>query len=144
MVGVGMGAGVGYAQWRLARHWFDADRQWVWASVIGMGTPFVLGDIVAAVGVQVPYSLALYVVMGGLLVGLMQRRLLSPHSERANWWVPACVVGWALPASLTALGEFGSGGWGVLASTTAMFFGGAVLGAVTGGTLVWMLRRPAV
>lgn len=95
MVGVGMGAGVGYAQWRLARHWFDADRRWVWASVIGMGTPFVLGDIVAAVGVQVPYSLALYVVMGGLLVGLMQRRLLSP--------TPTGPTGGCLPASRDGL-----------------------------------------
>ncbi len=98
----------------------------------------------AAVGIQVPYSLALYVVMGGLLVGLIQRRLLRAHSERANWWVPACVVGWALPAGAIALGDAASGGWGGLVSIAAMLLGGAGLGAVTGGTLVWMLRRPAV
>ena len=47
-VGIGMGWSVGYTQWRIARKWFGATTQWMWASTVGMGTPFVLSDVVGA------------------------------------------------------------------------------------------------
>jgi hypothetical protein len=54
--------------------------------------------------------------------------------------VPACIVGWGLPAGAIALGDYLPGP-GNLFSIGAMFFGGVILGAVTGKTLLWMLHR---
>ncbi len=142
MVGVGMGAGVGYMQSRMIGEWVDSTRPWMWASVVGMGVPFVLWDIGAMVGMNSLFSLPLCVVLGGLLVGLMQRRLLASRSDRAYRWVPACAAGWALPAGAIALGDSVSGGWGGLVSLAAMLMGGAVLGLVTGGALIWLRPRP--
>jgi len=141
MVGVGMGAGVGYLQGRAARSWHDSPWRWCMTSVVGMGSLFVLHDVLGLVGVGLPYSLPLYLVVGGLLTGLLQRQLLRPFSHRANWWVPANVIGWALPAGLVAAGDSGTfGAWGHISSLLGMFLGGVLLGAVTGMALVWILR----
>ncbi len=88
IVGIGMGAGVGYAQGRVARQWFGATWRWTSASVIGTGGPFVASDFVSALWGEFLYSLPLVVVMGGLLVGLLQRRLLRSHSDRATGGCP--------------------------------------------------------
>ena len=145
MVGVGMGAGVGYMQARVVGAWLDPTRRWLWTSIIGMGIPFVLWDIGAVAGIGALFSLPLCVLIGGLLVGILQRRLLRPRFERASWWILACVVGWGLPAGAIALADSGllPGPWSLL-SIIAMFFGGVVLGAVTGRALLWMSQRSAV
>ena len=83
MVGVGMGAGVGYMQSRVVGEWADSPRRWLWASIIGMGAPFVLWDLSVLVGFEFVFSLPLSVLMGGLLVGILQWSLLRPHSDRA-------------------------------------------------------------
>lgn len=146
IVGIGMGAGVGYIQGRMARQWFGASNRWAWATVIGMGVPFIASDFIGAVWSEYSFSLPLTVAIGGLLVGLLQRRILCSHSGRANWWVPACFAGWTLAAGTAAL----SGGfldifprvWPVaILNLGVILFGGVVLGIVTGGALVWILRR---
>ena len=145
MVGVGMGAGVGYVQGRLVGKWIDKPRQWLWASVLGMGTPFLLWDLSAVIGAESVFSLPMSVLVGGLFVGILQWRLLRPHSGRAIWWVPASLVGWGLPAAAIALGDGGvfPGPGGQLLSLGAMIFGGVALGAVTGKTLSWVLGPSA-
>jgi hypothetical protein len=84
--------------------------------------------------------------MGGLLAGILQQHLLRPHSSRAVWWMPASVIGWALPGGAIAVNDLGlvTGPWGELLSIGAMFFGGAILGAVTGMPLLWVRQSPAV
>jgi len=141
MVGVGMGAGVGFLQGRAARSWHNSPWRWCMTSMIGMGSLFVLHDVLGLAGVGLPYSLPLYLVVGGLLTGLLQRPLLQPFSRRANWWVPANVIGWALPAGLVAAGDSGTlGAWGSIGTLLGMVLGGILLGAVTGMALVWILR----
>ena len=88
-IGIGMGAGVGYTQGRIARPWLGAIWPWVWASVIGMGVPLLAFDIYVAVWGETSLALPLMIAPGGLLVGLLQRRILRSHFDRANWWVPA-------------------------------------------------------
>ena len=141
IIGIGMGAGIGYAQGRLLRPQLGAIWPWVWATVIGLGVPFVLEDLLAATGNEFDslHSLQIDVAIGGLLVGLLQRRILRPHSDRANWWVPASVAAWALAAWM-ASANF-SGAWDAILNLGMILMGGVVLGIVTGGALVWMLRR---
>ena len=139
MVGVGMGAGVGYMQARVARAWTGRIQPWLWTSTIGMGVPFVFWDIGSLTGMNALSSLPVCVPVGGLLTGALQQRLLRPQFRRTSWWIPACVVGWGLPAGVIALVDsdllppvFS------LLSTIVIFFGGLLLGAVTGKTLQWM------
>jgi len=47
-IGAGMGWSIGFAQWRIARKWFGATSQWMWASTIGITIPFLLADLVGA------------------------------------------------------------------------------------------------
>lgn len=145
IVGITMGAGVGYAQGRVVRQWLGATWRWTWASIIGMGVPFVASDFVSAVWSGYSFSLPLVVAIGGLFVGLLQRRVLRSHCDRANWWVPTCVAGWTLAAGTAAVsGLLPSGpsaGWLAIFNVGAILLGGVVLGVVTGGALVWMLRH---
>jgi len=145
MVGIAMGVGVGYAQGRVGRKWFGAASRWTWASTIGLGVPFVVWDLVSAIWSEYSFSLPLVVVICGFLVGFLQRPIIRFHSNRANWWVPASVGSWTLAAGTAAVsGAFPSGpsaGWFALLSVGMILLGGLVLGIVTGGALVWILRH---
>ncbi|MCK4775231.1 MAG: hypothetical protein KAT30_10615 [Candidatus Krumholzibacteria bacterium] len=143
IVGIGMGAGVGFAQGRAARKWLGATIHWVWTTVIGMGVAFVVFDLVAAVWSEFSdvLSLQLDVIFGGLLVGLLQRRILRSHSDKANWWVPACVAAWSLAAWTASVTP--AGGQNAFLNLGMILFGGVVLGVVTGGALVWIRRHGA-
>lgn len=152
-VGIGMGLGVGYAQWRVARKWFGATSQWMWATVSGMGTAFVLSDLVGVrwdIGQSNVFRLIILAALGSLLVGLWQWRTLQPRSLRAHWWIAASVVGWVSAACLPML--MISPGPGSPQSALALWLnvgglalGGIVLGVITGGALAWLLRssKPA-
>lgn len=145
MVGLGMGAGVGYLQGRRMNRWLGTRHAWFFASTVGMGGPFVVGDVARALGVGLPYSLALYVAVGSLLVGLLQWGVLRRYVSQAAWWVPGSMLGWMLPVGLMALNDQGilPGIAGEAVALIGMFFGGAILGAVTGGLLGRMLMRDA-
>jgi hypothetical protein len=141
IIGIGMGLGIGYAQGRVAREWLGAIRPWVWTTVIGLGGLLLAEDLVAAVWSEFDnlHSLQLDVAISGLLVGLLQRRILRSHFDRANWWVPVCVVGWTLAAWTASVTP--AGGQNAFLNLGMILSGGVVLGVVTGGALVWMLRR---
>lgn len=143
IIGLGMGAGVGYAQGRVVKRWLGAARNWVWTSAIGIGVPFVVFDFVGAIWSRLPdvVRLELEIAICGLVVGALQRRVLSPHSSRANWWIPACVAGWTLATGTAASGSLiDSIFLGKLLNLATILLGGAVLGLVTGGALVWIRR----
>ncbi len=140
MIGVGMGAGVGYAQGRVLQGRLGTAWRWTWASVLGLGLPFLASDLASALWLWFPYSLPGAVLIGGVLVGVLQLRILRPHSDRANWWVLASVVGWTLAAG-TAVFINVSGPWGALVALATILFGGVVLGGVTGWALVRILER---
>lgn len=145
MVGVGMGCGVGYLQGRVLRKRIAASWQWCAASTFGMGMPFILCDLFTLVGVPFPYSLPLYMALGGLFVGLLQERLLRKLSSRSKWWVPASTLGWVLPAAAVALGDARSlGSWREGIGLAGMFGGGIMLGVVSGVVIVWIFTDAAI
>lgn len=144
-VGVGMGLGVGYAQWRVGRKWFGASSEWVWASVAGMGTPFLISDLAGVRwdGAAAHWPILLHAGLGAALVGLWQRRTLLAHSARAHWWVAACIVGWTLATAMVLLLVYpGHPNTALQAwrNISVLASGGVVLGIATGGALVWILR----
>ena len=147
-IALGMGLGVGYAQWLVARQWFAASRRWVWASAVGMTAPFMIADIVAirwnalSIGDNGPLFL-LAVAVGGALTGWWQRQCLQPRSVRGNMWAVASGGGWVLAAAVTLFAmvpghpESALDMWRNLG---ALPLGGAVMGTVTGVGLVWALK----
>ncbi len=144
-VGVGMGAGVGVVQARVIGEWLDPTRRWIWATTVGMGLPFVLWDVGIVAGIGGQLSLPLAVVAGSLLVGVLQGAVLRLRFHRRLGWVLASLAGWGLPAAAIALGDSGLlSAPGSLLSIGGMFFGGAVLGAVTGRPLLTIPKRSAV
>lgn len=130
MVGLGMGCGVGIVQGRVAREWLGRPWPWIWSTTLGLGTPFLVSDLIASL---VPFSQIGSVICGGLLTGILQWRLLSPHSRRTWMWIPVCTIGWTAAAAPTSMNI---AGWGVLA---ALAIGGVILGAITGPALVRIL-----
>jgi len=137
MVGVGMGFGVGFVQSRVLKKHISSPSGWCIASTVGMGSLFVLYDLLGLFGIEIPFPMPLYLIAGGLLTGLLQMRLLRPFSRQAALWVPACGIGWLIPAALVALGDSAVfGAWGQITSLTGMFLGGVPLGAVTGVAIV--------
>jgi len=145
MVGVGMGVGVGLMQAHVVEEWVSRTHRWILATTVGMGLPFLCWDIAGAIGVDAFFSLPMCVVEGSLLVGILQSGLLRVRLGRTAWWIPANLVGWGLPTAAIALGDSGLlSGAGAIVSVVAMFFGGAILGAVTGKALISMPKRSPV
>jgi hypothetical protein len=138
MVGVGMGGGVGLMQARVVGARVPSQRAWVVASTVGMGAPFVLWDLGSIAGLGALFSLPVCALAGALFAGLLQARLLGgPARPR---WVLASVLGWGIPVALMAVGDALPRGPGSLLSLPAIFFGGAVLGWVTGKALAGLDR----
>jgi hypothetical protein len=144
-IGLGMGATVGFLQWRQARRSFGATSAWFWASAVGMTLPFALCDLVGY-GLD-GMALIAPTALGALLVGLGQHRLFGIRGLRTYCWVPASVIAWALAAAtnlaILPIPDHPTSGllqW--LRPLLAFGSGGIVLGLITGLALVWLFRSP--
>jgi hypothetical protein len=142
-IGLGMGATVGFLQWRQARRSFGATSAWFWASAVGMTCPFALCDLVGY-GPD-GWALIAPTALGALLVGLGQHRLFGIRGVRTYCWVPASVIAWALAAAtslaILAIPDYATSGllqW--LRPFLAFGSGGIVLSLITGSVLVWLFR----
>ncbi|MBL8212075.1 MAG: hypothetical protein JNK87_15270 [Bryobacterales bacterium] len=138
LLGLAMGTGVGLLQSKAMRGTLSEPRAWLAATVVGLAAPFLVFDVVRGVGLALPYSLYLCVVLGGLGAGGLQARLLRPVVANAWLWVPASVLGWGLAASTAAVADrlpralawHGLAGAGVYLGL--VLGGGLILGALTG------------
>ena len=78
------------------------------------------------------------IALGGALTSTIQWLLLRRQVPRAGWWVLVSTVGWALSVTVTRAFQ-----WGIRNSDASlgMTVIGAILGAITGGALVLLLRE---
>lgn len=148
-LGIFMGMGVGYAQWRVARRWFGATHRWIWMSIVGMTAPLLVTDIFGmwwrawSVADNV-MAILLATAAGGALAGWLQRRCLESRSVRGNLWVVMCGVGWAVAAGVTLLvmvPRHPESALDLCRNLGALPLGGAVLGATTAAGLVWVMKE---
>jgi hypothetical protein len=139
--GIVFGIGVGGLQWLVLRRRISRAGWWVLASAAGgygIVQAMFLGAFEGYVGslsFGALLSITGVVALGGAVTGTLQWLVLRGQVSRAGWWVLASTVGWGL--SMTAAIAYSWPGPMWLIVT------GAVLGAVTGGALVWLLRQPA-
>ena len=145
-----LGAVVGIFQWVVLRERVPGAGSWVWASTAGLAVAGGVGGAVVMAGANADLgeggSLAAVVgytlvgALGGAVTGMLQRPVLRGQVSRSGWWVLASTVGWGLGMAVTGAG-MSALAVGDICGLMSLF-GGAVLGAVTGGALVWLLRQP--
>jgi hypothetical protein len=149
-IGVGMGLSIGFAQWCIARKWFGATSQWMWASTIGGAIPFLIADLFGKLWNQNRwFFMPALAAAGGLLAGLLQRSSLRSYSDRTNWWIAASGAAWMCPALFIQIAVYPGHPRTPLEAVRnigSIMLGGGVLGVVTGSALVWLItpdtRRP--
>ena len=142
--GIVTGIGVGVLQWLVLRRRVTGAGWWVLTSAAGCfaillagaaGYPESLRDF----GSHLSWTdVVVVAALGGAVTGTLQWLVLRGQVSRTGWWVLASTVGWGLGMTAAraysgVVGEPDSGG---------LFVAGAVLGAVTGGPLGWLLRQP--
>ena len=139
-LGIVPGIGVGVLQWLVLRRRRSGAGWWVLASAaagygilagfIGYSESLSFGTLLRFTGV---------VALGGAVTGILQWLVLRSQVSRAGWWVLASTVGWGLSVTVARAIPWGNDEMDAL---WALVVTGAVLGAVTGGALVWLLRQP--
>ena len=138
IVGLCIGASVGYAQWFVLKRKFKISSLWGLVSTVCIGIPLIAEVIMNENGYNIPNFHGNYEFLGrlifgltvGLVIGLLQMQFLKPYFKKAAWWIAASSFGWGIcflassvPMPLALLG--------ILA-------GGVLLGLITGYTIIWM------
>ena len=137
-----LGLAGGLMQWLVLRRRIAGTGWWVPASTLGFPVALVMAEgAMRLVGIPSPILLG---VLFGILSGILPWLVLRRQVARAGWWVPAHLLGSLVGGAMgivafhvMALIGFYQFPW---AAAGAMF--GAGLGAITGITLVWLLRQP--
>ncbi len=137
---LGMGLGVGALQAGLVAPLIGGRRRWIAATTFGLSVPFLVADAARLVGGAMPYSLAAYVALGGVLAGALQERLLrSAAVAGTRWWLIITPIGWLLAASTVWVAEWlpknVTGLIGAARYIGIVLSGGVVLGAA--GAVAW-------
>jgi hypothetical protein len=153
------GSVLGTAQWLVLRRYLPdlAPGTWIVATAggavlayaAGMSIGTALGEGIDLAGVPVVILALcgiLYVAGLGALLGVTQWWVLRRYVARAGWWVAANAGAWILGLAVGFAGPALVADWtatGVvvaMGATTGIVMGGLV-GAVTGGVLVRLLRQ---
>jgi hypothetical protein len=138
-IGLGMGLGVGLGQRRLLRDYLAGITGWLGGTALSLTAPFLVTDVARPLGLDIRYSLAWTVIVGGVLVAVVQWRLLRPHLGKAGWWIPASIIGWAGAGGTVLFNDRMlpriPGILGALIYVAIILGGGVILGAATGVVL---------
>ena len=148
-VGTGMSAGVGFMQYRLLhsiKGW-----NWMWATMFGMTLAFVMLEFGSTFLEMMPdFNLQISIAVGGLLVGILQYRILSTESVSGSlWWILICFIGWTSAGLIVGITDYlrdyipnGPGPIALILNLLLMtFISSLTLGLVTGMGLLRLLRK---
>ena len=147
-LGLGMGLGVGFAQRRLAGQFIGSKNSWLWSYVAGLTLPMLAYDVARLLVPTLAMNLALFVMIGGALTGVLQWRLLRSNSLNAVWWIPAMTVAWAIAAANVVVSDRYlpriPGIVGALLYISIILLGGIVVGLTQSALLQRELRAAPV
>lgn len=137
VVGLCLGASVGYSQWLILKGNFKINSFWGLACSIGIGIPFILEVVFDETGMSLqkitnygPLSWLFMGIIGGLISGLLQWRLIRPYLAKASLWIAVSSTAWGL--SLFATQITGSNWF------TGLGMGAVILGVITGTSFLFM------
>ena len=140
-LGIIMGATGGYFQWVVLRERIAGAGLWGLASALGFG--LTMGAIVAADAVEIDAMTAVLIAsVFGVVSGILQWLILRRKVPRAGWWLLANIIGSLIGAIALPIASaiLEAGKWELGFMTFGLVFG-AGNGAITGATLVWLLRQ---
>ena len=146
LVGLGMGAGMGWMQGRLMHGVLQQFWPWFWSCVVGLGVPFLAVDMVKLASRDFPFYPYSCVVLSGLLVSIWQYVLLRARFQNAGWWIAGSLLGWSLAAGLVGFADALLRSHSIRGISGALLYlgclagGGFLLGLVTG--LILIRLRP--
>ena len=106
-VGTGMAAGVGFMQVRILRKDYGWNWNWMWASIVGTSISFILFDLGSGTWNLLEFNLPLSVVIGSLIVGFLQSRILKSKSLKFyQYWILISCIGWSLTGTMVILSDY--------------------------------------
>jgi hypothetical protein len=82
---------IGFLQRVILRRRWPLSRWWLVSVSAGVGLLHFLSD-----GFENARDLSFAVLLSGLLVGVLQWRLLRPHLSHSAWWLAVSVFGWCV------------------------------------------------
>ena len=136
IVGLGVGAGIGFAQVIAVRRVLPLNLRWTWGAIVGFGLPFTVDLLLldeawfGAVEASVVWLIPI-VIVAGAFAGAIQTAALRRHTHRAGWWIWTSVVSWGVPSLIFfSLDDPGQ----------ALLIGVLVSGALSGAFLIWLVR----
>ncbi len=137
--GAVLGLGTGLYQRSLLREVFNVSSSWIYALVIG----FAFTELIVCIILWLmdlnryelrfiennPFPEALIFACAGLMIGLLQWKILRRYFHRSFFWVLASTLGWGTSIIITQI------------SIWAFFLGALLYGAMTGATLMWIMQK---
>ncbi len=133
--GILAGAVAGTGQWLVLRHYLGIDVIWVVATASGLALGNTVGVVLTGAGTDIG-DLLVTGAVAGIAVGTAQWTLLRERFRYAGLWVPVLAVAWPLGWTTTwSIGVDISLGYPVFDT-----FGALVFTAITGATLLTMIR----
>jgi len=163
ILGAGEGLIVGLAQSRVLRLRIPALRGWIRATVVGAVVAWMLGMLPSTImsfasppaapdeapaisdAMQLVLAAMLGLVAGPVLAFFQWHTLRRYVLQHSIWWLPANAVGWALAMPIIFIGvDIAAAGTEplmiALGVGLALLLAGAVVGAVHGRVLAWLLK----
>lgn len=136
-----LGITIGVAQWIVLRRYLPKATRWIAATMIG----YVLCAIIFAFANNNPARLlrtevgnnVILLVLMGIAIGASQWWVLRQHYSNAGLWVLASTFGFLLFMWLIVNPSLSQGAFYMRSAII-----GAFAAALTGVTLVWMIRQP--
>lgn len=140
IVGLCVGASIGYAQWFVLKRSFKINSMWGLICTLAIGIPSMVGVIMNENGYIIPYFDGNNEILGrfmlgvilGTIIGLLQMQLLKPYFKNASRWVLASSIGWGICSLSLSVP--------MPLATLIVLIGGVLLGFVTGYGIIWMNR----
>jgi hypothetical protein len=144
--GTVLGLAVGLFQRSFLKRLFNVPVLWIYALIIGFVViELISGIILSQLGINrgeikffeyhkpgYPPGESLIYATVGLMTGLIQWPILSRYFSRSIFWVLASTLGWGICFMITMI------------SIWAFILGALLYGAITGATLMWIMRSKKV
>lgn len=147
VVGIGMGAGVGFMHWMAIRKYLASSSGLFLYSMIGFSLAFIFRDLIDLllnIPITVEITIPFAVLLGAFISAWLQYKyLFKKISDKAVGWISHSIIGWLLATLITwgislnfKLGDNFPKVFGVLFAFTLLSIGGPILGYITGRFIV--------
>jgi hypothetical protein len=152
--GAVLGLGTGIYQRSLLRKVFDVSSAWIYTLIIGFAiTELTAGIILRQMGLNRvelrvielrPLPEALIFSCAGLIIGYLQWTILRRYFYRSVYWIIASALGWGICISINILWIVPFIRNSILATVMVFAFGALLYGAITGATLMWIIKPKGI